>query len=273
ATSSVHDRRTRKVRDLAIFHQPVYLFVKVKRYRCWNCSQVFSATLESIQPNRHDTNRFYEYLYELCEGSTIQEVSRKHRIPYTTLERIYYSIASKKAKERQTATEASFQEGMALSLDEIAVKKGHQYETVLMDAKAGSVMGMHADRQYDSAINLLSRNVLSKEMVQTVILDMWEPYHKEVRALFPSASIVIDKYHVVQKVTQALDQARKEFPRLKKARFLLLKGYEKLRKNQQFRLNDILEEYPALSIAYYLKELFRDFYRTDHYDQAKECLE
>jgi transposase len=78
---------------------------------------------------------------------------------------------------------------------------------------------------------------------------------------------------VVQKVTQALDQARKEFPRLKKARFLLLKGYEKLRKNQQFRLNDILEEYPALSIAYYLKELFRDFYRTDHYDQAKECLE
>nr|WP_250637040.1 MULTISPECIES: transposase [unclassified Anoxybacillus] len=53
----------------------------------------------------------------------------------------------------------------------------------------------------------------------------------------------------------------------------MLKGYEKLRKNQQFRLNDTLEEYPALSIAYYLKELFRDFYRTDHYDQAKECLE
>ncbi|MED4299909.1 transposase family protein, partial [Geobacillus stearothermophilus] len=135
ATSSVHDKRTRKVRDLAIFHQPVYLFVKVKRYRCWNCSQVFSASLESIEPNQHYTSRFCEHLYELCEGSTIQEVSRKHRIPYTTLERIYYSIASKKAKERQTAIEASSQEGMVLSLDEIAVKKGHQYETVLMDAK------------------------------------------------------------------------------------------------------------------------------------------
>jgi transposase len=78
---------------------------------------------------------------------------------------------------------------------------------------------------------------------------------------------------VVQKVTQALDQARKEFSQLKKARFLLLKGDEKLHKNQQFRLNDILEEYPALSIVYYLKELFRDFYRTDEYDQAKGCLE
>uniref|UniRef100_A0A7U4DMP4 Transposase IS204/IS1001/IS1096/IS1165 family protein n=1 Tax=Geobacillus sp. (strain Y4.1MC1) TaxID=581103 RepID=A0A7U4DMP4_GEOS0 len=271
-TSTVHDRRTRKVRDLAVFRQPVYLFVEVKRYRCWNCFQVFSASFESIPPNQYYTNRCYEYFYELCEGSTIQEVSRKHRIPYTTLERIYYSIASKKAKERQAAMEASSPEGMVLSLDEIAVKKGQQYETVLMDAKAGSVMGMHADRQCDSAINLLSQNVLSKEMVQTVILDMWEPYHKAVRALFPSASIVIDKYHVVQKVTQALDQARKELSSLKKARFLLLKGYEKLRKDQRLRLDDILEEYP-LSIAYYLKELFRDFYRTEEYNEAKERLE
>nr|WP_241766374.1 transposase family protein [Geobacillus sp. CAMR5420] len=43
---------------------------------------MFSASLESIPPNQHYTNRFCEYLYELCEGSTIQEVSRKHRIPY-----------------------------------------------------------------------------------------------------------------------------------------------------------------------------------------------
>ncbi|MED4990581.1 transposase family protein [Parageobacillus toebii] len=168
-TSTVHDRRTRKVRDLAIFRQPVYLFVEVKRYRCWNCFQVFSASFESIPPNQHYTNRCCGYLYELCKSSTIQEVSRKHRIPYTTLERIYYSIASKKAKERQAAMEASSPEGMVLSLDETAVKKGYQYETVLMDAKAGSVMGLHADRQCDSAINLLNQNVLSKEMVQTVI--------------------------------------------------------------------------------------------------------
>ncbi|RDV23813.1 transposase family protein, partial [Parageobacillus toebii] len=37
---------------MAIFHQPVYLFVKIKRYRCRNCSQVFSASLESIEPNQ-----------------------------------------------------------------------------------------------------------------------------------------------------------------------------------------------------------------------------
>ncbi len=74
-------------------------------------------------------------------------------------------------------------------------------------------------------------------------------------------------------MTQALEQARKEFSPLKKARYLLLKGCEKLRKDQRLRLDDILEEYPVLSIAYYLKELFRDFYRTDGYNEAKERLE
>ncbi|WP_257985358.1 transposase [Bacillus sp. V5-8f] len=34
---------------------------------------------------------------------------------------------------------------------------------------------------------------------------------------------MVDKYHVVQKVTQALDQVRKKIPELKKARFVLLK--------------------------------------------------
>jgi transposase len=90
--SSVHDRRVRKVRDLTIFLHSVYLFVEAKNYRCWNCFQVFSASFESISPNQHYTNRFCEYLYELCEGSTIKEVSRKHRIPYTTLERKFTLI-------------------------------------------------------------------------------------------------------------------------------------------------------------------------------------
>nr|WP_240345769.1 transposase [Parageobacillus toebii] len=49
-------------------------------------------------------------------------------------------------------------------------------------------------------------------------------------------------------MTQALDQARKEFSPWKKARYLLLKGCEKLRKDQRLRLDDILEEYPAFPL-------------------------
>jgi len=71
-TSYVHDRRTRKVRNLPILNHSVYLFVLVQ-----NCQSIFSEPYESIQPNKHQTNRYREYLFELCQDTTIQDVSRK----------------------------------------------------------------------------------------------------------------------------------------------------------------------------------------------------
>ncbi|WP_145976110.1 transposase family protein, partial [Aeribacillus pallidus] len=105
-SSHVHDWRTRKVRDLSVLGKPLFLFVRVYRYRCHNCNEVFSQTFESISPNKHQTNRYREYLYEMCIGSTIQEVSRKEKIPYTTVERIFYSVAKEKEKEHLETLES-----------------------------------------------------------------------------------------------------------------------------------------------------------------------
>ena len=73
---------------------------------------------------------------------------------------------------------------------------------------------MEHQRSYDSTKILLTKNVLSKKVIHTVVVDMWEPFHKAVKSSFPEACIVIDKYYVVQKVTQALDQVRKKIPGL-----------------------------------------------------------
>jgi transposase len=252
-TSYVHDRRTRKVRDLPILNHSVCLFVLVKRYQCQNCQSVFSEPYESIQPNKHQTNRYREYLFELCQDTTIQDVSRKQKIPYSTLERIYYSVAQEKAALHQKQIhEALDKDELVLSLDEVSVRKGQRYETVLTEAKLGCVIGMHKDRDCDSTIQLFNQNVLSSQTVQTIVLDMWEPYHKAIQSVFPLA---------------------KGFAKLKKARFLLLKGYESLQDHQKARLEEILEEYPELACAYYLKELFRDFYKLTDYDDAHDLLE
>jgi transposase len=40
-TSFVHDRRTRKVRDLCVLNKPLYLLVCVKRYKCENCQDYY----------------------------------------------------------------------------------------------------------------------------------------------------------------------------------------------------------------------------------------
>jgi transposase len=162
---------------------------------------------------------------------------------------------------------------LVLSLDKVAVRKGHRYETVLIDAQSESVLAMEHQRSYDSTQILLTKKILANKCVHTVVMDMWDPFHKAVKSIFPEACIVIDKYHVVQMVTQALDQVRKKIPGLKKGRFKLLKGSEKLTINEKQQLDEMLEEHLELSYAYFLKELFREVYQAPNLDTANSLLE
>jgi transposase len=275
-TSFVHDRRTRKVRDLPVLNKSLFLLVCIKRYRCQNCEEVFSAPLESVGSHQHYTNRFRLFIYEQVLGTTIQDVSRKYQIAYSTVERIFYAIAHEKTSEHQSVIreiqETAQDSELTLSLDEISIRKGHKYETVLYDANLGAVLGMNSKRDFESTLELLTLKVVYSKQVKNVVLDMWDPFHKAVRTAFPHANIIIDKYHVVQKVTQALDQLRKKIPGLKKSRFLLLKSYEKLNEKQREKLNELLETHENLAYGYYLKELFRDFYRSVDFEMAEKSL-
>lgn len=276
----IHDQRTRTVRDLPIFNKPLYLRVHIKRFRCKNCNEVFSQAFESINPGQHQTIRYREFLYEQCYGSTIQKVSKEQKIAYSTLERIYYGIANEKLQKQQRdqRIQAILQEEVTvIGIDEIAVRKGHTYETVVVDLKHGGVLGMAHERSFAAAEQLLKVHpVLSHSTVQMIVVDMWDPFHKAIQKVFPSALIVIDKYHVVQKVTQALDQVRKklqsEQKNLKKKRLLFLMSLEKLSDKQRIRLDELLDDCPDLAHAYYLKELFRTIYQASTRDDAKEQL-
>ncbi|WP_257985328.1 transposase family protein [Bacillus sp. V5-8f] len=129
---SVHDKRTRKVRDISVLNKPLFLLVFVKRYRCQNCQEVFSDSFESVASHQHYTNRFRLFIYDQVLGTTIQDISRKYQIAYSTVERIFYSVAHEKANHHQLVMH-DIQNGqdISLSLDEISIRKGHKYETVL----------------------------------------------------------------------------------------------------------------------------------------------
>jgi len=273
-TSIVHDKRTKKVRDLSILNKPLYLIVTVKRYYCENCGEVFSSSFDSIQLHQRYTNRFCQFVYEQVLNSTIKDACQKLKMAYSTVERIFYSVAKEKAA-KHTESMGKIQDekqDITLSMDEIAVRKGHKYETVLYDADLGAVMSMHQNRDYNSTLELLTSMDLDPKKVKNVVLDMWDPFHKAIRQVFSNAQIVVDKYHVVQKVVQALDQIRKQIPGLKKARFHLLRSYENLKEKHKPRLEEILDTHEELRHGYFLKELFRDIYKSTDFKSANERL-
>jgi len=92
---------------------------------------------------------------------------------------------------------------------------------------------------------------------------------------------VVDKFHVIRRVNQALDQRRVKVQEQLKlgrrnglyhSRYLLLKSCEKLSADEQAKVERLLEQYPALKGAWELKEAFRAMYRVPNRGEGARCL-
>jgi transposase len=152
-----------------------------------------------------------------------------------------------------------------LSLDEFSKKKGkRKFATVVCDNERSSLLEVIDSHKTEEIIEVLKKQpLLIRENVKEVSVDMWGGFPKVIRAVFPNALVVIDRFHVMKLVNKSLNQLRLSLE-LKglKNRCLLLKNGRDLTEEENKELVKVLQKSPCLSIAYELKEEFRDIYET-----------
>lgn len=150
------------------------------------------------------------------------------------------------------------------AIDEIAVKKGHQYMTVVLDDDTGRVVWMGKDRQI-ATLDEFFKNMpeTARQAIEAVAIDMWEPYIQSVKRRRPQAAIVFDLFHVVKSFNRVIDEIRNEEYRkadpfgrktLKGVKYLFLKNWGNLKRKQKTQLNEILERNARLNTVYWLKD-------------------
>jgi transposase len=161
----------------------------------------------------------------------------------------------------------------AIGVDEIQYAKGHKYLTLVyqIDLDVTRLLWVGKERTIESFrgfFTTIGDEVASK--IVFVCSDMWEPYLKVIREKCSDALHILDRFHIVAKMNQALDDVRADearrmkqegfHPVLKKSRWLLLKRQENLTSKQRFRLRDLLR-YNLKSVrAYLLKEAFQQLW-------------
>lgn len=119
--------------------------------------------------------------------------------------------------------------------------------------------------------------------IEVVTIDMWSGYRYACRELIPSATVVVDKFHVIQYAQRALDTVRKQvksnLPNDRKRiltndRWVLLKNKEDLKEKDIILRDTWFEEFPELGVAYWLKETTRDIYISeDRYEAFQRYYE
>lgn len=84
-----------------------------------------------------------------------------------------------------------------------------------------------------------------------------------IAQVYPNASLVFDRFHVMKAVTQELNKIRWKIGiKDRGSKYLLLRNQADLNEQQQQKLVRVLEKSECLRIAYQLKEEFRDIYQT-----------
>lgn len=157
-----------------------------------------------------------------------------------------------------------------IGVDEVSRKKGHLYLTLVYDLERSHLLWVGVDRKEETLDEFFAWLGKRKSRhIQVVCLDMWKPYLASVKRHTPQATLVFDRFHLVQHLNRALDEVRRgEVRRLsgedqvamKKTRFILLKNPWNLTPKQKRRLSTLVKLNLPVIRGYYMKEEFQRFW-------------
>ena len=169
----------------------------------------------------------------------------------------------------------------AICFDEISLHRGHgKFVLVISAPELGLVLDVLPDRNKETLLNWLAeRGVEWCAAVQYACSDMWDAYQQAAEQKLPNARRVVDRFHVMKNLNDALTKARRAIQKdadektkelLKGCRWLLVKNRENLTAEQEEQLAGMLEASPELKQCYELKEAFRTLFNQNLTPKAAE---
>jgi transposase len=230
---TVHSQgRRRLIQDLNMASTAIWLDVEYRKVWCEKCNGVRVEHLSFCDTGKRVTHRLARYIHDLCKVLTIKEVAERFELHPTTVKEIDKSFLAEEFGK------TDYSDLIILAIDEIALKKGHTYMTVVLNYLTGRVVWMGQGRSMETLDEFFNgMTEQQKSSIEAVAMDMWEAYINRVQHHCPQANIVFDFFHVVQGFGRVIDKIRRdEYLKasgedrdvLKDSRYLLLKNAENL---------------------------------------------
>jgi len=271
-----YGRKDFRFDDLPLHGLPVRVRLTRQRYKCVHCAVLFFPSLDCLDASRHATRRLVEAIARDSLHRPFSHVAKECGVHEATVRRVAHSFF------QALDAIAHLPTPRWLGIDEVTIRgiprivlTNLQHKLVydiLPDAKPGT-------------ISTFLRRMPGREEVAVVCIDLCAQYRKIVRDTLPDAVIVIDKFHLIQLGTKAVDHVRRA---LKRRRGVRLKYDTRIVRKRRHNLNaqdqDALEYWktsvPALATAFELKESFCEIWsaptqsrgRALYQAWEKQCL-
>lgn len=198
-----HDHRRRQWRHLDTCGIVTMVEADVPRVDC-PVHGVRQAKVPWAEPGSGFTALFEALAISWLKVATVKAVSERMKISWDEAWGIMDRAVSRGLARRE---DTPIEE---LAVDETSFQKRHEYVTVLVDRKTGTVIDILDDRKKATLKKWLKANKDRLKEVRSVSMDMWEPFITAVQETIEDADrkICFDRFHVAGHFGKALDKIR-----------------------------------------------------------------
>ena len=268
----------RSIQGVPIRLKPVYLELDIPTVQCKDCQKIRQIKISFADPFKRYTKNFEKFVLSLIGSMTVEAIAQLLHVSWDTI-RETESDYLKKHFSRPSLKDVRW-----IAIDEIAIKKGHKYLTVVMDLESGKVIHVGNGKDGKSLEIFWKRLKKSRARIECVSVALSPAYTAAIEKHLPDATIVYDHFHLIKLFNDMLSKARRDLYNkltdqgekrlIKGTRFLLLKRPENLDpdKGESERLQKALELNKDLSDLYFLKEEFNSLWSTPDRTMAEGML-
>ena len=226
---------------------PVVLIYSMRRVNCPTCG-VKVERVPWVEGKSRLTIDYQWFLAGWARRMSWKEVSESFRVSW---DHVYNSV---KQAVSWGMSHRSLDGIESIGIDEVQWKRGHKYQTLVYQIDQGCkrLLWVGPDRTAKTLLRFF--RFLGKERtakLQFVCSDMWQAYLKVIAKKASNAIHILDRFHVMQKLSKAIDKVRAAEVKhlmadgyeavLKGGRWLLLKRPENLSDKQAVKLSELLE--------------------------------
>jgi len=275
---SIHSWTQRKIRDLSFATARTWITCHYRKLFCSHCQGIYIEDLELFHPYLRVTTRMACYIYQLCRLMTVSQVAQHLGIDWKTVKNIdkYYLERDYGQPDLKGLT--------ILAVDEISIRKGHSYLTVVLDFLSGRVLFVGNKRKAKTLKRFFNKlSISQRKKIKAVAMDMWDPFIKAVKDKLPNAKIVFDLFHVVASFNTVIDKVRNaEYRKASKdnkavykgAKYLLLKNRKNVRKQtHRQQLRELLALNQVINTVMILKEKLKHIWTYRSRTWANKALD
>lgn len=244
---------------------PTFVHCRRPRVVCPKCGvKQVSAPFE--RKNSRHTTYFEGYAMMLMADMPRATAARALRCDEKTMASIvsyWVNLANDKRSLKDLAK---------LALDETSFKRGHSYVPLVIDAEERCVVDVEEGRDKETVANFRKKLVEkggAPANITAVTSDMSKSFCPAIAENFPDATHIIDKFHVKQIVTTAMDEVRKMEQKdaddkkdLFQSRRLFMVPKAKMTEEQASNLSALSRRFPKTGKAFQIVASLDDFYRS-----------